>query len=203
MVIELAMQKILNWCRKHKILTTLIILGFLGAVGSNGQNHSSANSAKAAVTTVAQSPNATTAPPTTTSGNTGTSGSSGSSGSSGGSGSATTAVSPAIHAWATSFYNNYWSACYPDWNYVVNTEDAAGGPYGITTTAVIDNACGNLKAKSPDASINNLVDQMTSDELNWSIDVVNTTNGYYATDYQKLADDMTQINGIVTTDMNS
>lgn len=160
------MQKLLNWCRQHKILTVVIVIFCLGLVAPKSQSNPS-----------------TTSSPSTTS-------------------TTSTPVDPAMHAWAVSFDYQFWSACYPDWQFVVNTWHAAEGPYNIRTTRIIDNRCGSLKGNSPDASVNALIDQMTADELNWSIDVDLPTNGFYQDDYQMLASDMKRLNSIITTAIN-
>jgi len=105
-----------------------------------------------------------------------------------------TAISPALHNWAVLFYNSSWSSCAPEWNDLKANYNAASGPYGINTTQIIDNDCGSLKGNSPDASLNNLIDTFTSDELNWSIDVVNTGNGMYADDFATLDKHFNQLN---------
>ena len=113
------------------------------------------------------------------------------------------AIIPALHNWAVSFYNSSWSSCAPEWNDLKSNYNAASGPYGINTTQIIDNDCGRLKGNSPDASLNNLIDTFTSDELNWSIDVVNTGNGMYADDFRTFDNHFKQLNARIMQAMNN
>ena len=115
----------------------------------------------------------------------------------------TVPVNSALHNWAVSFYNSSWSSCAPEWNDLKTNYDAASGPYGINTTQIIDNDCGSLKGNSPDASLNNLIDTFTSDELNWSIDVVNTGNGMYADDFRTFDNHFKQLNARIMQEMKN
>jgi len=178
------MEKIIAWCKRHKIWTAVIVTFVIAQIAAPNNPPKTGNSSAASQVVETTLPPATTPTVTVTT-------------------PPAPAGNPALTAWATSFYNNYWSSCYPDWQYVVNNEDGASGPYGITTGQVIDNDCGSLVGNSPDATINNDINALTADELNWSIDLQNTTNGMYSGDFQTLNNDFERLNSEINAVRNN